>query len=68
LKLFVIIGNDRGSRQESNVTFSGSHFFVEGGAGPVTGTVGIEPMSICGIKDIEAAAIPPGGAEEFERW
>jgi len=57
LKLFVIIGSDSESLEESSVTFSGSIFFrwfIEGvsGAGPDIGTVGIDPMMICGIKFI----------------
>jgi len=55
--LFVIIGSDSESLEESSVTFSGSIFFrwfIEGvsGAGPDIGTVGIDPMMICGIKFI----------------
>jgi len=57
LKLFVIIGSDNGSLEESSITFSGSIFFrgFIGGvsrAGPDTDTVGVDPMIICGIKFI----------------
>jgi len=54
LKLFVIIGSDSGSWEESKVTFSGSIFFRGGvsGAGPEIGAVDIDPTMICEIKFI----------------
>jgi len=54
LKLFVVIGSDSGSLEESNVTFSGSIFFRGGvsRAGPDIGAVGIDLMMICEIKFI----------------
>jgi hypothetical protein len=70
--LFDIIGKDRGSREDSNVGFSDSIFFRgfvggDGVAGPVVGTVGINPIIICGKKDMGVAESPGGDdAIEFE--
>ena len=67
LKLFVMIGSDNGSLEESNITFSGSIFFCGfiGGVstvGPVAGTVCIDPMMTCGIKVIGAVNAKDPGA------
>lgn len=72
LKLFVIIGNDRGSREDNSVTFSGSIFFrgfigCEVPAGPAAAT-GIEPMRICGMKPIGVGLKPEPDEVEPERW